>query len=119
MILSQLKLFGMFLCAGILVGICSEFGNLVRCFTHDKYFVRFVCDFIATAGAGVVFLYLSAIYSFGLIRLYLLLSFTFGLFIEHLTAGKLFALCFKKIYNASVKWWNVVRHSKLFAPIFK
>ncbi|MBR4745654.1 MAG: hypothetical protein IK070_02985 [Clostridia bacterium] len=119
MILGQLKLFGMFLCAGLLVGLCSELGNFIRYLTHDKYFVRFVCDLVATAGAGVVFLYLSAIYSFGLIRLYLLLSFTIGLMLERLTAGKLFALCFKKIYNASVKWWNVIRKSKLFSPIFK
>lgn len=103
---TDLRLFGVFLLAGIVWGALWGFSNHFVYWLKHRYIkivFRFLFDFTLPVLACLYLIYVTNTRNFGQIRWFFVFAMLCGLLLERKTIGKLFALLNTKLYNITIK----------------
>ena len=114
----QLKDFFIVFGIGFIIGIIYGFLNI---FSNIKklYVIQIIVDIIFSIIYFISFLILVNILNWGQVRLFLVVGYLLGFILERITLGKIFAKCYKRVYNNIVKICKKLVRSKIGKIIFK
>lgn len=114
----QLKDFSIMLGIGFLIGI---FYGILNIFTIVKknIILQIISDLIFTITSSIIFILSINIINMGQFRLFLIIGYILGAVLERVTLGKLFAICYKKVYTSLTNIKNKFVNSKLGRMILK
>lgn len=114
----QLKDFSIMLGIGFILGICYTILNTIT-LIKQNIIIQFILDIIFSIIAVSAYIILINIINMGEFRLFLLIGYLIGFALERITFGKLFAKCFKRMYNWLLNKITKFAKSKLGRIIFK
>ena len=107
-------MFGLGAIIGVFYGVINTFNKIKK-----NIVVQIIIDIIFSLIALGTFIIFLNIINLGEFRTFLLFGYIIGFSLERLTLGKLFARCFKKVYNWLINKINTFAKSKLGRMIFK